>query len=247
MKQFESEFVNKLNAVTQDARTCAVFNYTQLAFHHVAGSNPLLVDRVNEHADFWNGMLGALQAAAIIALGRLYDKDLQAHTLGELLDFAEKYVGVFSSSSLKARLIAKGMTDAEAEIFVSTAHDTKRGSFDYWRRELDELQSLYAKKIKPIRDQVFAHAGKITKDERDDLFTDVFNREIERLAVFPLQLTEALFQLFHNGYEPKQTAVETNIVDVMKSLPDKKTIALEHLRAAKTVAGFLHTLLTVLP
>ena len=69
----EQEFEQRLDVHRRDSKSCAIFLYTLLTTHTLAGSDFGLFDRVNAHAGFWNGTLAGLQAAAYIALGRIYD------------------------------------------------------------------------------------------------------------------------------------------------------------------------------
>src|SRR5688572_9465094 len=129
MTPYEQEFHSRLEAVGSDASACVAHVYSELAFHHLAGDDPDLRDAVNEHAGFWNRVLGSQQAAAFVAMGRLYDTRADARSLNYLLEYAETYVGIFSRASLVSRKIAQGMSAADARTYVTDTHEVRTGGF----------------------------------------------------------------------------------------------------------------------
>jgi hypothetical protein len=100
----------------------------------------------------------------------------------------------------------------------------------------------YRDRVEPIRHKVYAHAGKITRDERDRLFTGVKVRELERLTVFPLRLDRALSMLFENGLEPALGDPVTIIGEVLRNSPEKGQSTWEHYQQAGDAALFLRAL-----
>jgi len=84
----EEEFHYQLEVLGGNARSCAIFMFTQLAFDQIAGSDADIRERVNEHAGFWNGVLGGLQTAAFVALDRIFDTRKDTNNAGRLLLYA---------------------------------------------------------------------------------------------------------------------------------------------------------------
>jgi hypothetical protein len=70
------------------------------------------------------------------------------------------------------------------------------------RKEFEGYRASYESRVQPIRHGVFAHAGRLDRKARDELFTKVFIRELEKMVVFPLRLHRALFHLYMNGSKP---------------------------------------------
>jgi hypothetical protein len=239
VRNFEWEFSSRLSNVRQDSRACAVYVYTELTFHHLTSSEPRLIDGVRQHAAFWNGVLGGLQTAVFVTLGRLFDDDQQTYNLENALRYAEQHPGIFSRDALAARKRAAGVGPDEAALYVKDAFVLERGGLAALRAEFNAKYRLYVERVRPIRNQVFAHSGKLTPEDRDGLFTRVFVRDLEGLTVFALQVCEALTQLYDNGLEPTLRQCPSLITEVIQAVPDPQTITWEHLHAARETLTFL--------
>lgn len=238
LRDAEREFEARLEALDRDARQCAVFAYTEFTVHHLAGGDFAVFDRLNLHAGFWNTILGALQSSAFVALARIFEEDRSTHNAEQLLRFAEKMNGIFSRRALEARKIRGGMSAEAARESAADAFELRSGGLAKVGAEFRTRRKFFLDKVAPIRNQIFAHAGKINKNERDALFTAVFMRPLEELVIFTLRLHRSLFRLYHDGREPLLEDAPSNIVDVIKHLPEKGTSTWEHLHAAKEAAAF---------
>jgi hypothetical protein len=147
--------------------------------------------------------------------------------------------GILSRQALEARKIRGGMSAEAAKEYAADAFELRPSGLSKVRAEFQTRRQFFLDKVAPIRHQVFAHAAKINKEERDALFTAVLMRPLEELVVFTLRLHGSLFQLYHNGREPLLEDAPSNIVDVIKNLPEKGTSTWEHLHAAKEAAALL--------
>jgi hypothetical protein len=238
----EIEFEERLNTLFNDSRACAVFLYTELTIHHLAANNNKTFERINGHSAFWNGILGALQSSAFVALGRIYDNDRHSNSALQLLRFAEKNIGIFRRSYIERRKIRFGSAKDVAKVYASEAYELPRGGLTSLRTEFDANRQFYVNRIQPIRHNVIAHAGRLTKKDRDELFENLFIRELESVAVFPLRLYEALYQLYFDGREPRLDDVPTNIAEVLKAGASPHVSTWEHRHVAATVENFLNWL-----
>jgi hypothetical protein len=235
---YEADFEQRLEALDRDSRQCAIFAYTQAALDYQANDFEIR-DRLNQHAGFWNGVIGALQTSAFIALGRIFDDDRGTHNADELLRFAQNAPGIFSRQALEARKIREGLLPQQAKQYAADRYELSRGGLAQLRGEFQKRQDLYRDKVSPIRHKVFAHAGRLDRTARDALFTALFRRSLEDLVVFTLRLHIALWQLYHNGLEPVLRDAPSNIIEVMKALPQPGMSSWEHLHSAKDTAEFL--------
>jgi hypothetical protein len=97
--------------------------------------------------------------------------------------------------------------------------------------------------ISDLRNKVFAHAGRLTRERRHELLGGVLWHDLEQLVVFPLRLHRALFRLYYDGSEPTLDDAPTRIAEVIELLsPGINTWA--HRHAASDTARFLSTLST---
>ncbi len=241
----EIEFEKRLNALYNDSRACVVFLYTELVFRQLAATNERTFERINGHSAFWNGILDALQSSAFVALGRIYDKRRGNNSALQLLRFAEKNIGIFGRSYIERRIIRSGLAKDVAKLYASEAYELPRGGLTSLRTEFDAKQQFYVKQIQPIRHEVFAHAGRLTNEVRDELFSKLFVRELESVAVFPLRLYETFFNLYYDAREPQLDDVPTSVVEVLKGSAGSLISTLEHQHVAATVENFLNWLTNV--
>lgn len=241
----EIEFEKRLNVLFSDSRACAVFLYTELTIHQLAATNNKTFERINGHSAFWNGILGALQSSAFVALGRIYDHNSRSNSALQLLRFAEKHIGIFGRSFIERRQIRSGMAKDDAKVYASEAYELQRDGLASLRTEFDTKRQFYVEHIQPIRHNVIAHAGLLTNEVRDELFSKLLVRELESVAVFPLRLYETFFKLYHDGQEPQLEDVPTSIVEILKGGAGASTSTLEHQHVAATVENFLNWLTNV--
>jgi hypothetical protein len=233
MHQFETEFEKQLEALDSESRTAAVFAYTELAMMYCAGSDPDLLERLQPHAGFWNAVGGALQTAAFVALGRVYDNDRQTHNAGQLLTYADDHPGIFARAVLEARKVRTGLAPELARDYVVDAYEPVRGFLAPLRVEFEKRQSFYLAKVAPIRHKVFAHRAKIDRGERDRLFSELMVRGLEDVVAFPCRLHRALFNLYWNGREPILSDAATTIGDALKA-----TDSWDHIEAGRNAERF---------
>jgi hypothetical protein len=235
----QQEFEAGLAALDRDSRESALYLYTFSAIYFVSDADHALLDRLNLHAAFWTSILAALQGSTFVALGRFFDERKDTHSAKGLLNFAEKSSGIFSRAALEARKVRAGLAPEAAKEFAAAAYELRPGGLAALQQELKDRRRFFEEKVKPIRHDVFAHAGKITKAERDRLFVTMPMRSLEDLVVYTLRLYNALFYLYHDGREPILGDAPSNIAQVMERLPDQFTTTWPHLHAAKDAATFL--------
>lgn len=184
-------------------------------------------------------MIAGLQGSAFVALGRMFDEDRSTHNIDGLLRYSEAMNGIFSRKALEARKVASGLSQAAAQAYVADAWELRPSGLADLRKEFEAKREFFKDKVGPIRHRVFAHAARITREERDALFTGLFMRPLEELVVYTVRLHRAMFQLYHNGRQPQLDQAPSNIVEVMKALPERGTNTWEHLHASKDAGALL--------
>lgn len=236
--RYEEGFLARLAALEADANAAAISTYIQEAVDYLA-ARPEVIDRLQAHAGFWNAVQGSLQASAFVAIARIFDKGKDCHTAKDLIEYVDEHPGIFARDQLRQRKIAAGLNAEQAQSFVATAHEFRRGDLRTVRNALDVQAAFYKESVAPIRHQVFAHAAKISRYQRDQLFLAVLRRPFEQLVVFPLRLHRCLWRMYYDGARPELSDVTTNIADVMLHLPGESASTWEHLHAAKYAKDFL--------
>jgi hypothetical protein len=98
----EAEFKRELEVFRGEASEASQFLYAFLSVHAVAGESEHVYRLLNTAPLFWNTILGGLQTAAFIALGRVFDRQ-SAHSVDRLLNLASKNPHIFSKAALGRR------------------------------------------------------------------------------------------------------------------------------------------------
>jgi hypothetical protein len=195
------EFERELEIFRTEAEQAIQFLYVYLAIHDTAGGSQSVHDMLNDAALFWNTSLGALQTAAFIALGRVFDQHSKSkHNVDRLLGLAQKNPGIFSKVALSAR--KAGLSPADLanylqDVYVPTAKD-----FRHLRAMVGKHRKIYEAKYRDIRHKWFAHKEISDSAEIGALMAKTNIRELQRLVTFLGSLYEALWELFFNGRKP---------------------------------------------
>ena len=71
MNPAEQAFVHELETFRTEAETSAQFFYAWLGMREVAKRHKNVFRMFDQHALFWNTLLGGVQTAALIAVGRI--------------------------------------------------------------------------------------------------------------------------------------------------------------------------------
>jgi hypothetical protein len=148
----------------------------------------------------------------VIVLGRVFDKNSQAHGIDRLLHLAANHRHIFSKAALekRKRLHAGEWTDD----YMRTLHVPTRRDFVRLQGYADKQRAIYNGQYKTLRDKFFAHK------ERADMTTAFANASIprlERLVVFLARLQDALWHLFENGRKPVHRPARYSGKRILKS------------------------------
>jgi HEPN superfamily AbiU2-like protein len=95
MSTSESLFEHELEIFRHEAEAGTQFFYSHLAVHALAGKHEEIETVLNEAPLFWNTSLGALQSAAFVTLGRIFDQK-SPHNVDRLLQIARQSLPIFS-------------------------------------------------------------------------------------------------------------------------------------------------------
>jgi hypothetical protein len=196
------EFERELEVFRTEAETVAQFFYAYLDIHACAGAEKQIYRLLNTAPLFWNTMLGGLQTAAFVVLGRIFDQD-SAHNLGRLLRLAQDHPQIFSKDALARRKQGTEKTPPDwIESYMKHVYAPKPTDFRRLRGYVRKHRKIYLEKYQPLRHQVFAHKGLSDAADVSALFAKTNVRELQRMLVFLMSLYDALWGLFVNGHRP---------------------------------------------
>jgi hypothetical protein len=196
------KFELELEVFRTEAETAAQFFYAYLAIHASAGAEKAIYRLLNTAPLFWNTILGSLQTAAFVALGRIFDQD-SMHNIGMLLRLAQDNPQIFSKAALAARRQGTDKTSPEwLDDYLRHVYVPKSSDFRRLREYVRKQRKIYLEKYQPVRHRVFAHKGLSDAAEVSALFAKTNVGEMQRMLVFLMSLYDALWQLFVNGRRP---------------------------------------------
>lgn len=207
----EQRFRYTLERVRQDSDASVQFLYAWVAFHHAASEKPAAQRKINENALYWNTVLGGLQTALFIALGRLFDRDATSHGLDRILRIATTERQIFSRAALARRKSKESPGANWINSYLAAAHVPTSSDFHRLRRYVAGKRAIYLRNYAPIRNKVFAHSALGSVQKIDALFSRANHGELQRLVLSIRQIHEILWQLYFNGrlHQPRRQIFST--------------------------------------
>lgn len=196
------DFQVQLENFSHESGIAAQYIYAEMAIQHAASKSKKLLNKLNNTPTFWIACGAALQSAAYISLGRIFDTNSK-YNVAALLDSMEKNLYLFQREALATRK-REGRTDDPEwlsqylqQAYYPTAKDVAR-----LREMVAKYRLVYERAVKPARNKYLAHREKEDRAEVQALFAGATVRELWRLTTFLLQLNEVLWQQLHNGRKP---------------------------------------------
>ena len=198
MRTPDALFEHEFEVFRTEAEGATQFFYAYLAVRAAAAAHEPVQRFLNQAPLFWNTSLAALQTAAFIALGRIFDQD-SAHNLNRLVRIAQDNREIFSKASLGRRTQGN---DREPPPwlgeFLRDAYEPTPKDFRRIRAHIDRRRRIYESSYRNLRNEVFAHKM-ADPAETEVLFGRTNIRELQGIFVFLNSLHRVLQELFVNG------------------------------------------------
>ena len=196
------QFERELEVFRTEVAAATQFFYAYLTVHAVAADQKRVFQMLNTAPLFWNTNLGALQTAAFIALGRIFDQN-STHNVDRLLRIAQDNRSIFSKVALGLRKQGASATPpAWLAEYLDEAYVPRPADLRRLRAYVRKYRQIYEGEYRDLRHKLFAHKGVSSQGDVDALFAKTNIRELQRMLVFLGSLYEALWQLFFNGLKP---------------------------------------------
>jgi hypothetical protein len=216
MTSIEKAFAEELELFRKEAQGATQHFYSDLAVNAAAGSRAAVLDLLNRAPLFWNTTRAALQIAAVLAIGRIFDKSSK-HNVFRVLRLAQDNRAMFSKAALAARRSAESPNAPWLNGFIAKAYEPKAQDFRKLRARVQAWSRIYEQKYRDIRHSVYAHRLVTTQAEVDMLFAKTNIREVQRMLVFLVQLYNALWELFVNGNRPVLRAARYSVLRMRRA------------------------------
>jgi hypothetical protein len=198
----EAKFARELELYRQECEGAAQFFFGYLAIHEIARRREAVWELLNRNAMFWNTASGAMQTAAIIAVGRVFDQG-SPHNIDRVLKLAQDSPSIFSKASLGRRKQA-GATQAPSWLadYLDKAYVPVTADFRRLRAHVKKRRRIYEANYRDLRHKIYAHRMVGDDSEVEPIVAKTSIRELERLLLFLLRFYESMWHLFMNGSKP---------------------------------------------
>lgn len=236
-----TEFENELEVFRREAESAVQFFYAWRTVNEVASKDKSVVAALNTAPLFWNTSLGALQTAAFIALGRVFDQEQNTHNIDRVLRIGQRNPEIFSLDALADRK-RRGSPNANEWLdeYLANAYVPNPEDFRRLRKHVAARRKIYEASFRPIRHKVFAHKRVAEQSETYALFANAKIAEIQQLLVFLRRLYEALWELFFNGRKPVLRPARFSVTQMLAQ-PSAKGRSLQE-RLTKETESFLKSI-----
>jgi hypothetical protein len=152
------QFKRELEIFRTESDVAVQFFYAWQTVNTVAGADRSVHNALNKAPLFWNTTLGALQAATLLTLGRVFDPDPDNHSITRLLCLAHRNLQLFSKEALAER---KRELSPNADEWLPEYLEGVYvpSSNDFWKLKkfIAIRRRTYEKNYRPLRHQYFAH------------------------------------------------------------------------------------------
>jgi AbiU2 len=137
----EKEFEHELSVFGSEVNEAIQSFYAEQTIHNLARRDRQAFEMFNRHAAFWNLTARALQSNALIALGRVFDKDLRSHSIFRLLRLASEHREIFSRAALEKR--KRPQAGQWTDEFMRSASIPREADLARLLRYVDKQQGIY--------------------------------------------------------------------------------------------------------
>lgn len=202
MNDIEKEFIHELEVFRTETQSGTQYFYAYLTIESVIRENQDALKEVNETPLFWNTNISALQIAAFITLGRIFDKS-SPHNIANLLGLAKNHKEIFSKQALAERK-RQNSSNADEWLpeYLKKVHEPTKKDFKRLEKHIEKYRGIYDQNYRNIRNKIYAHKELTQKHQVEKLFERTKIRELEILFVFLNKLCVALWELLYNGKKP---------------------------------------------
>lgn len=218
MEKTSTEFERELEVFRKAIAKPTQFFNAYLAVHNVASENKSVYRLLNKAPLFWNTILGALQLAAFITLGSIFDRHSK-HNVDRLLRIALENACLFSKEALASRLMDRiSLTAEQLNEHLSRAYVPTSEDFRSFRKNVKKWRDIYEGYYRDVRDKFFVHIELSDQSEIDALFAKTKVGELKSMFAFLDSLYKGLWHLYFNGLRPDLIYVES---DLQKRIADE--------------------------
>jgi hypothetical protein len=200
--QRDLSFERQLNNLEHESQVIANYVYAEMGIQHAASKSRRLLNQLNETPTFWIACTAALQSAAYISLGRVFDLKSR-YNLAALLDSMEANLSLFQREGLASRKRENSAADpAWLPDYLNRAYYPTQRDVVRLRKAVQRYREIYERAVMPARHQYLAHRQAHGHEKIQELFGRGKTKEMWRLTTFLVRLHLSLRELLINGRKP---------------------------------------------
>ena len=236
----EQAFERQLEALRRNCEAAAQCFYGHQAINEMALRRPAVHRALNRNGMFWSTTAGAMQVAAFIAMGRVFDQG-SPHNVDRLLKLAQGQPSLFSREALRRRKQDRDATPPSwLDAYMPGVHVPAPAEFRRLRAHVKKHRQLYEKSYKTLRDKYFAHSEIADEADIENIFSKTSKREIERLLLFLIRLHDSLWHLYMNGHRPTLRALPRSVKPSGRLTLPRTQLSGLHRRMTRDTADILN-------
>ncbi|MGI8427393.1 MAG: hypothetical protein ACR2M4_12565 [Actinomycetota bacterium] len=203
----EVEFESELEVFRREAESAVQFFYAWRTVNEVAAKNDAVVTTLNKAPLFWNTTLDALQTAAFIALGRVFDQEQDTHNIDRVLRIAQRNPLIFSLEALAERKRRASPNAHEwLDEYLQGAYVPTADDFRRLRKHVAARRKVYTECFRPLRHKVFAHKQIFKQNEAHALFANAKIKEPPTASRLPASATRGTMAAALQRHEASPSA-----------------------------------------
>jgi len=181
--------------------------YAARTWHHYvylmnrSAQDKAVIDTLNKAPRFWLDFKYSSVQTTIIFLGKIFDTDSRVFSVDKTVRAAHDDKEFFSKEKLRERKVQQAGEFDGLDEYVNRASELGRDDFKVISAQVKRAKSIW-ERIKPLRDNIYAHDGMLSNEEREAHFKAVKNDDINEILQILLNISETLLQAEINGRRP---------------------------------------------
>ena len=192
--------------VRGDVESAIRTNFTYLTIHRLAAEDPLIFDKYDRFAEFWNLNSYSLQTTFFVTFGRIFDTRRDVYSVHKVVDDMIHSPFLFSRSALRAR--KRKMSGISGDDppwlveYVDNAWEPVQTDLAGLRVALAPSYAKFKAIYQPIRHQVFAHRSIQDQKAIGALFEKTLIADVEEVLRFLHTLFWTIWEMAWNAKTP---------------------------------------------
>jgi len=193
-----------------------------------ANEDSAILAALNKAPNYWQDQNYIAVQTTIIFLGKIFDNDNLANNIDKMLRSVNNGKGHFSKTELRKRKVESGGEFEGIDEYIENANALSSEDLKAISVEVKKAKAIWDR-IRPLRNQIYAHNQMLSDAEREKLYKAENNADINDILQILLNISQALFQAFHNGRRPDFSTNHTQPIEWAKQDIEELISSLLHL------------------